>query len=421
MANSTQPSAERRIASLLLDPSYFCIWMVGGLTSVVRWLQLLVLSVYTFETTGSPLLVSMIPVLWMAPLALCGPMTGVIADRVNRRHFLLMSLVLVTGLSVGAAVLATIGNLTFFHFAALAFLSGLFWTTDMPVRRRYMGDLAGDSLSTAMSLDSATGNATRMAGPLLGGVMLQFFGMADVFILSAILFSVCIVLALLARSPPSNEVVSRPAFIGDLVAGVRFVTGDANLRRLFAITIIFNLFGFPFTSMVPVIGRAELNLSAVYVGLLSSIEGLGAFCGAIAVAMFAKPRYFFAIYLGGTTVFLVLIGYLSVLTHVAGGPWHSFVAVSFALLIMGMSTACFAAMQSTLTYLGAPPELRSRVLGVLTLCIGSGPIGFFNVGWMAETFGVSTALAITSAEGLIALLILWAFSSHWKPVPLPLR
>ena len=44
MANSTQPSAERRIASLLLDPSYFCIWMVGGLTSVVRWLQLLVLS-----------------------------------------------------------------------------------------------------------------------------------------------------------------------------------------------------------------------------------------------------------------------------------------------------------------------------------------------------------------------------------------
>ena len=417
MANSPKRPAERGIGDLLLDPSYLCIWTVGGLTAVVRWLQLLVLSVYTFEITGSPLLVSLIPVLWMAPLAICGPMTGVLADRVNRRHFLIIGLSFVTALSVITAVFATIGDLTFLHIAIASFLSGLFWTTDMPVRRRYMGDLAGDSLSTAMSLDSATGNATRMAGALLGGVMLQYFGMADVFILSAVLFSVCIVLALIARNPPSGETVSRPAFIGDLIAGMRFVMRDANLRRLFAITIIFNLFGFPFTSMVPVIGRAELNLSAVFVGVLSSMEGLGAFCGAIAIALFARPRYFFAIYLGGTMVFLFLIGYLSILTHVAGGPWHSFIAAACILLVMGMSTSCFAAMQSTLTYLGAPPELRSRVLGVLTLCIGTGPIGFFNVGWMAETFGVATALAVTSAEGLIALLVLWAFSGSWKPAP----
>lgn len=287
----------------------------------------------------------------------------------------------------------------------------------MPVRRRFMGDLAGDSLSTAMSLDSATGNATRMAGPLLGGVMLQYFGMADVFILSTVLFSICIVLTMLAPTPSTSTTTSRPAFIGDLIAGIRYVAGDGHLRRLFAITIVFNLFGFPFTSMVPVLGRAELNLSALFVGLLSSMEGLGAFCGAIAVAMFARPRYFYAIYLGGTTAFLFLIGYLGVMTSVAGGPWHSFVIASITLMVMGMATACFAAMQSTLTYLGAPPELRSRVLGVLTLCIGTGPIGFFNVGWMAESFGVPMALVITAAEGLMALLLIWAFSKDHKAVP----
>ena len=66
-------------------------------------------------------------------------------------------------------------------------------------------------------------------------------------------------------------------------------------------------------------------------------------------------------------------------------------------------------MQGTLTYLAAPPRYRSRILGVLTLCIGTGPIGFFNVGWMAESFGVASALAIISLEGLLALLILWAW------------
>jgi MFS family permease len=80
-----------------------------------------------------------------------------------------------------------------------------------------------------------------------------------------------------------------------------------------------------------------------------------------------------------------------------------------ALLVTGIAGACFAAMQGTLTYLAAPPEFRSRVLGVLTLCIGTGPIGFFNVGWMAEAFGVPAALAIISAEGLLVLLVLWVW------------
>ena len=68
-------------------------------------------------------------------------------------------------------------------------------------------------------------------------------------------------------------------------------------------------------------------------------------------------------------------------------------------------------MQSTLTYFHAAPEYRSRVLGVLALCIGSGPLGFLNVGWMAEEFGVAAALVIISGEGLFALLVLWAWSS----------
>jgi hypothetical protein len=69
-------------------------------------------------------------------------------------------------------------------------------------------------------------------------------------------------------------------------------------------------------------------------------------------------------------------------------------------------------MQGTLTYLAAPAQYRRRVLGVLTLCIGTGPIGFFNVGWMAESFGVANALIIISFEGLLALLILWVWGEN---------
>ena len=406
--------AERSIRELLGDRNYGCIWAVGGLTGVVRWLQLLVLGVYTFETTGSPLLVSLVPVMWMAPLALGGPMIGVVADRVNRRSFLLLGLAGITALYVATAVVAYSGPLTFTHIAITSILSGVFWTTDIPVRRRLMGDLAADSLSTGMSWDSATGNATRMAGPLLGGIMLQYFSMTGVFVLSAIIYAICFVLTMLTGPAPTTARAASPAFIRDLVAGVRFVAGDPKLRRIFNITIVFNLFGFPFTSMIPVLGRAQLDLSTLMVGVLSSTEGLGAVIGATVIAVHARPRYFYTIYLGGATVYLVMLVYLSVLAYVAGGPMHSFMSASSALFIIGLCSAAYAAMQSTLTYLAAPPEFRSRVLGVLTLCIGTGPIGFFNVGWMAEAYGVPTSLAVTALEGLFVLVVILAFTSAPK-------
>ncbi|MCH9673502.1 MAG: MFS transporter [Gammaproteobacteria bacterium] len=399
------------VLTLLSRPDYFRMWLIGGLTGIVRWLQLLVLGIYTFEITGSPLLVSLVPVCWMLPLALCGPFIGVLADRINRKVLLCVAMTLIMTVSIGMAILASVDTITFGHIAVVSLLSGIFWTTDMPVRRRLMGDLSEGALSTAMSLDSATGNATRMFGPLMGGVMLQSFSLSGVFVLSGLVYAVCLVLALVTRLPHRQTPTVSSAFVRDLVAGLRFVRGDKRLRRIFAVTIVFNIWGFPFTSMVPVFGKDRLGLDPFYVGLLSSMEGFGAFIGALMVAVFATPALFFRIYVGGTMLYLGMIGYLSVLAFVAGGPLHSYLAASVSLVVIGTAGACFAAMQSTLTYLSAPPELRSRVLGVLTLCIGTGPIGFFNVGWMAELYGVSAALAIISIEGLVVLAALWAYGA----------
>ncbi|MEM7251629.1 MAG: MFS transporter [Pseudomonadota bacterium] len=399
------------IRVLLSDPNYFRIWLMGGLIGVVRWLHLLVLGIYTFEITDSPLLVSIVPVLFMLPLAVCGPLVGVIADRFPRKRILWVSTAAIMLVSIVTAVVSVLGELQFGHVAVVALLNGVFWTTDMPVRRRMMGDLSRGALSAAMSLDSATGNVTRMFGPLLGGVMLQTFSISGVFVLSSAIFAVCLVLIITTQLPGPQEAGVRRAFFRELVTGIGFVSRDRRLRRVFAVTIIFNIWGFPFTSMVPVLGKERLGLDPFYVGLLSSMEGLGAFIGALMVAMLARPSNFYRIYTGGTLVYLVMIGYLSILSFVAGGPTHSYIAATVALVVIGCSGACFAAMQSTLTYLGAPPELRSRVLGVLTLCIGTGPIGFFNVGWMAELYGVSVALLIISAEGLFVLLALWAYGA----------
>ncbi len=397
------------IGALLGNPNYLSIWALGILTGFIRWFQLLALGVYTFEITGSPLLVAIVPILWGLPLALCGPIIGGIADRVNRKLLLSISIVMILVVAATMASLAYTTGLTVTHIFIASVISGLFWATDMPVRRRLVGDVAGDALAMAMSFDAASNSATRMMGPLLGGVMLQLVGITGVFVLSTAVYAVSLVLIIMTRLPASSGRVAKTALVNDLIAGIRFVLGNWELRRVLAVTIVFNVWGFPFNSMIPILGKERLGLDPFQVGLLSSLEGFGAFLGAMVVAVYATQVNFARIFLWGTGLYLGLIFYLGVLSSVAGGPHHSFIAAILSLTVMGLAGACFGTMQSTMTYMGTQAAYRSRVFGVLALCIGTGPIGLLNVGWMAESFGVPTALMVMSAEGLFAFLLLWLY------------
>jgi hypothetical protein len=51
--------------------------------------------------------------------------------------------------------------------------------------------------------------------------------------------------------------------------------------------------------------------------------------------------------------------------------------------------------------------MRSRVMGVLSVCIGTGPLGFLWLGWLADRIGAPEATAITGAMGLAALAATW--------------
>ena len=84
-----------------------------------------------------------------------------------------------------------------------------------------------------------------------------------------------------------------------------------------------------------------------------------------------------------------------------------------ALLFTGLGGAGFSIMQATLVYLSAPPEMRSRMLGVLSVCIGIGPVGFVALGWLADVIGAPWA---TAASGLTGLLMLLVTRPLWRVI-----
>ena len=393
--------ATQGLTDLLRDTSYLRVWLVGVFSGIARWLELLVAGVYAFDSTGSPFLVALLVILRMLPLAVLGSVVGTFADRMSARLFLTVTMSVAMAVSTAVFMIFVVGLDQYWVVAASSFVSGLVWTTDMPLRRRLLGDIAGMArIAPAMSLDAATNSATRMIGPLFGGILFQWLGPAGAFALSATMYAFCVVLLLGLPVIVAGDAVKREATraLRDFQEVFRFIARDRDIMRILLVTIVFNIWGFPFISMIPVVGREVLEISAGWIGVLAGLEGGGAFTGSLIIALgFRSSNFRRTYYFGmlGFLVFAFLAGWM-----VSAAP------MGVVLFFVGLTAAGFSTMQSTLIYSVAPPEMRGRLFGVLVICIGTGLIGFANIGLMGELFGGSTAMRIVAAEGLIPLILI---------------
>lgn len=397
------------IAGLFAEADFLRLWCVGLVVFVVRWLETLAVALFVYEATGSAFLVAMMTMLRLLPMGLFGAFLGVWAERLEQRTSLL---ILVCGsllTSLVLAVLAQAGLLAVWHLAVASFINGLGWAADNPVRRLMIGQVVGSArMGQAMSVDVGTSNASRMLGPTLGGVLFAAVGVGGAFALGVALYLLALAAALTLRYRSGVAAPPKEGMLARVSEGFALARRDARLRGTLIVTIIFNLFGWPFTSLVPVIGQGGLGLSPAAVGILASMDGVGAFAGALLIGLLVRPAHYGHCYVGGLTLYLGTICLFALAPHaaLAGG----------ALLLNGFGQSGFGVMQATLVYLAAPPELRSRVLGVLTLCIGLGPIGFLHLGLLAEHLGAQWACVVTGAEGLVALVLTHRL---WRPILTP--
>jgi predicted MFS family arabinose efflux permease len=253
-------------------------------------------------------------------------------------------------------------------------------------------------------LDVGANNASRMVGPSIGGLLLATIGIEGAFLLSVVMYAAALAAAVTVRSH-IRRAAGSGAILARIAKGLAIVRADKRLIGTLIVTIIYNVFAWPFTSMIPVIGRDRLLLGPEGVGVLASLDGIGAFVGALVLALWLTPRWYARAYVGGVILYMIMLIVFAAVTSPA--------IAGFALLLTGFGGAGFSTMQATIVYLAAPPEMRSRILGVLSVCIGTGPIGFVWLGWLADTIGANYATAVTGAMGLLALAVTWRL---WRTI-----
>jgi MFS family permease len=400
IALSSVGPTRRRGPGLLAISDFRRLWLIGLVVFAARWLEMIVVGVFVYQQTGSAFDVALMTLLRALPMALFGALIGAFADRLERRTALIAVLLSMFVTALTLAILAHAGRLAVWHLALASFINGIAWAADNPVRRVMIGDSVGsDSMGAAMSLDVGANNASRMLGPTIGGLLLAGVGIGGAFSVSVLCYLAALIAALRLSHRSTIAAASGSSVLARLIEGLMLVRRDRRLIGILTITVIYNVFGWPFTSMIPVIGQDNLGLGPSGIGILASMDGVGAFCGAVAIALFAKPRHYAALYIGGVFTYLLLAILFALAPHAgpAGG----------ALLFTGLANAGFSIMQATLVYLSAPIEMRSRIYGVLSVCIGVGPIGFLYLGLLAELIGASSATILTALQGLLAMGLTW--------------
>jgi MFS family permease len=379
------------LTGLLDTPDYWRLWLVGLAVFGVRWLEMLAVAVFAYQRTGSAFVVALLTMLRMLPMALFGAVIGAVAERFERRTALCCVVLSMLLTASALAVLAWAGKLAVWHLAVASLLSGIGWTADNPVRRTMIGEVVGaERMSAAMSIDVGANNASQVAGPALGGALLANFGIKGALTVSVCCYLIALAAALRIAYRNNAGPTGADGVVRRIIAGLILVRRERRLGATLVVTVIYNVFGWPFTSMVPVIGQTSLHLGAAGVGLLASMGGVGSFFGAVAMALFVRPPFFARLFVGA------VIGYLSLVPLFALSPWP-FLAGAL-LLLTGLANAGFSIMQATLVFLTAPAELRSCAFGVLSVCIGVGIIGFLHVGLLAGAIGAPAAIAATGIE-----------------------
>ncbi len=386
---------DHREATLFATPDFVRLWAAGGLANALRWLEVLAAALFTLDATGSAFAVAAVSAARSLPLLLMGGLAGVLADALNRKQIVVGGMLLTAASSAGVVLLAAAGMLQPWHLFVSSVVSGLVYGTEMPARRRMVGESVAPSLAArAVAVDSLTNSVSRVIGPLLGGAAYQWLGLPGAFLGSVLISLFAAWVATRVRHRQTTRALAFGHVLPDLAEALKLVRATPALMALLGVTVAQNLFGFAYASIVAPLGREVFGVSAVMVGVLAAAEPGGATLGGLLLAVKGQPR--------GQPVWLMMAGaglFCGLMALIPFAPWYW--ACCALLLGGGFGIALYSNVQTTIALAEAPPAMRSRVMGLITVAIGTWPAGQMLAGWMARQVGALWAVGLVGVCGVL--------------------
>jgi predicted MFS family arabinose efflux permease len=391
---SRQSFGRRTFGSLAVRN--FRLFIAGQLLSTTgTWMQGVAAPLLVLHLTHSGTALGIDTALQFLPILLLGAWGGVIADRFDNRRVQIATQVGYATVALALWAIVTTGVVTVWMVYALSFASGVVTAVDMPTRQSFYVEMVGqDSLTNAMSLNTATFTGSRILGSALAGVLIARGGYAIPFLVNGVSY-LAVVAALLAMRVEDlhpRQRASRRA--GQVREAVRYVWRTPELRLPMLTMLVVFLFAFNFVVYVPLLVTRAFHERSETLGALLSLWGVGSLVGALVMASRSSrpnPRRLAAL--------AVALGALSVLLGASPAPWFAAIVV----VPLGAVFISFAITGNATLQLTSSETMRGRVMALYSVVfLGSTPLGGPVAGWIGEHLGAPFGLAASGAIAVAA-------------------
>ncbi len=384
--------------------AFALLWTATLISNVGTWMHDVGAGWLMTTLSPSPAVVALVQAATTLPVFLFALLAGAIADRVDKRLFLVTVNTILTAVIALLAVLTALGAMTPGLLLAFTFVIGTGAAFMAPAWQAIVPSLVPrEALQPAIALNSMGINISRAIGPALAGFLITAIGLAAPFLVNAVSHLV-IIAALLAWKPqpmPERSLPPEP-ILGAMLTGLRHASHNGPLKATLVRSFGFFIFASAYWALLPLVARGLPGGGAEIYGILLAAIGGGAVAGALALPTVKRRIGANALTAVGT------LASASAMAMLALADEAVLAVVAAILGGLGWITVLTSLNVSAQTAL--PNWVRARGLAIaLMVFFGCMAVGSTVWGQVAANTSIATALLIAATGAVLAIPLTWRF------------
>ena len=327
---------------------------------------------------------------------------GVLADRVDRKLFLICCVLGNAVVTLTLAFLALTGLAQIWHVYAVVFILGGLMAVQMPARFALAADLVPrEDMMNAVALHTSVGQIGNMLGPLVGGWAIQYIDTWAGIMINGVSYLLGIAfLMMVSRPVATTRRNSSP--ISDFTGGLAHAVRTPMAAILIFLSATFGFFGMAYMQVVPAFTTEFLRLNAFQTGVFMVCRGAGAFMGSMVVASWGDNKN------KGLLMYMQLVICCVGLIAMAWSQWY-WAACMLVALVGSTSIGGFWPVSSSMMQLTTAPDMRGRMMAMMQLAPVFHFLGAWPLTWLAQLYGWSVAITSGAAVLLVISLAGWMY------------
>ncbi|HVB92494.1 MAG TPA: MFS transporter [Acidimicrobiales bacterium] len=386
--------------SALRHRTFRIVYLGAFASNIGTWMQNVVLGAYAYDLTRSSTFVGVMIFAQLGPILLLAMLGGLIADKVDRKKFLIILSVEQLAFSLALAWVVRSPSPSLVLLVFMVVMVGVGGAMFGPAYAAILPGLVGrEDLPGAISLNSAQMNLSRVIGPPIGAVAYHFVGPAWVFAGNAVTYLFVVAALMVVALPVLPQRTAPVSRWRELTAGITVARHDKVVGRCLVTVFVFSLLALAFLGQMPVVAAHNLGIdpkSANY-GILYGSFAMGAFIGAISIG---------TVFAGTSKPLIVRFCLLAyAVTLAAFALLRAALPAYFVVAVVGAFYFAFITALNTALQTRLADAVRGRVMALWIMGFGGTvALGNLLVGPVVDALGITTVLLFGAG---VALALAW--------------